>query len=192
MLILALAIVPFLLFLLLLAIPIDLAVRYESGEGLRSRIAWLFGLISRELGGERENQKNKPKKVKARNARRSFQKPLAIFRVRGFLGTLLLLIRRLVRSIHVRDVDVELEMGTGDPAETGLIFGLIGPSVAMAGSGFSSNIRIQPNFVENIFEGHAQVAVRVYPIMLIPPLVAFVLSPATLRGLWIMQRARQG
>jgi hypothetical protein len=136
----------------------------------------------RELGGERKNQKKKPKKVKAHNGRRSFQQPLAMFRVRGFLGRLLLLARRLVRSIHVQYVEVDLEVGTGDPAETGLIFGVIAPSVALATFGFTPNIRIQPNFVENTLEGYARVAVRVYPIMLLPPLVAFVLSPATLRG----------
>ena len=115
-----------------------------------------------------------------------------MFKARGFSGRLLLLITRLVRSVQVRDLDVEFQVGTGDPAEMGLLYGLIGPSVALAQSRFSPNIRIEPNFVEETFEGHARGAVRVYPIKLIPPLIAFVLSPATFRGIRALRRARKG
>ena len=184
----------FLLAVLLLSIPVDLAFSYERGEGSRSRmrIGWLFGLIGKELGGEKKGREKKPKEVKAKKGRRSFRGPLAVFRARGFSGRLFLLAKRLVRSVQVRDVDVEFQVGTGDPAETGLLFNVIGPSVALARSGFSPNIRIEPNFVEETFEGHARGALRVYPIKLIPSLLAFALSPVTFRGVWALRRARKG
>jgi len=190
----AIFLVPFFLAVLLLSIPVDLAFSYERGEGSRSRmrIKWLFGLIGKDLGGEKKGQEKKPKEIKAKKGRRSFRWPLAGFRARGFSGRLLLLARRLVRSVQVRDVDVEFQLGTGDPAETGLLFGVIGPSVALARSVFSTNIRIEPNFVEETFEGHARGAVRVYPVKLIPPLIAFALSPATFRGIRTMRKARKG
>ncbi len=115
-----------------------------------------------------------------------------MFSARGFSGRLLLLVRRLARSVQLRDVDVDFQIGTGDPLETGLLFGVIGPSVALARSSFSPNITIEPNFVEETFEGHARGAVRVYPIKLIPPLIAFALSPATFRGVMALRRARKG
>ena len=126
------------LVVLLPSIPIDLAFSYERGEGSRSRmrIGWLFGLIGKELGGEKKGREKKPKERKAKKGRRSFRR------------SLLLLARRLVRSVQVRDVDVEFQVGTGDPAETGLLYAVIGPSLALARSGFSPNIRIEPNFVE--------------------------------------------
>ena len=114
---------------------------------------------------------------------------MAAFRARGFSGKILRFASRLVRSVQVRDVDVELQIGTGDPAETGLLFAVIGPSLALA-SGSSPNIRIEPNFVEETLEGHARGTVRVYPIRLIPPLIAFALSPATFRGITALKRAR--
>ncbi len=185
---------PFFLAMLLLSIPVDLAFSYEKGEGSRSRmrIGWLFGLIGKELGGEKKGREKKPKELKAKKGRRSFRGPLAVLRARGFSGRLLLLARRLLQSVQVRDVDVEFQVGTGDPAEMGLLYGVIGPSVALARSSFSPNIRIEPNFVEETFEGHARGAVRVYPIRLIPPLVAFALSPATFRGVRALRRARKG
>jgi hypothetical protein len=184
----------FFLAVLLLSIPVDLTFSYERGDGSRSRmrIGWLFGLIGKELGGKKKGRAKKPKEMKAKKRRGSFRGPLAVFRARGFSGRLLLLVRRLVRTVQVRDVDVEFQVGTGDPAETGLLFGVIGPSAALVRSGFSPNIRIEPNFAEETFEGHARGAVRVYPIKLIPPLIAFGLSPATFRGVRALRRARKG
>ena len=184
----------FFLAVLFLSIPVDLTFSYERGESSRSRmrIGWLFGLIGKELGGEKKGREKKPKEMKAKKGRRSFRGPLAVFRARGFSGRLLLLARRLLRSVQVRDVDVELQVGTGDPAETGLLYSVIGPSVALARSGISPNIRIEPNFVEETFEGHVRGFVRVYPIKVIPSLIAFALSPATFRGLMALRRARQG
>ena len=182
----------FMAVLLLLSIPVDLRFSYERGEGSRSRmrIGWLFGLIGKELGGERKGREKKPKEIKAKKGWRSFRGPLAVFRARGISGRLLLLAGRLVRSVQVRDLDVEFQVGTGDPAEMGLLYGVIGPSVALARSRFSPNIRIEPNFVEETFEGHARGAVRVYPIKLIPPLIAFALSPTTFRGVMALRRGR--
>lgn len=182
------------LVVLLLSIPIDLAFSYERGEGSRSRmrIGWLFGLIGKEMGGERKGWEKKPKERKAKKGRRSFREPLAMFRARGFSGRLVLLARRLVRSVQVRDVDVEFQVGTGDPVETGLLYGLIWPVVVLARSRLSPNIRVDPNFVEETFRGHARGAVRAYPIRLIPPLISFALSPTTFRGLRAMRRAHKG
>ena len=194
MLIPAIALGPFFLTVLLLSIPVDLAFSYERGEDSRTRmrIGWLFGLIGKDLGGGKKGRQKKPKETKAKKGRRSFRGPLAVFRARGFSGRLLLLARRLVLSVQVRDVDVEFQVGTGDPVETALLFGVIRPSVALARSRFSPNIRIEPNFVEETFEGHARGALRVYPIKLIPTLLAFALSPVTFRGVWALRRARKG
>ena len=193
MLIPAIALGPFFMTVILLCIPVDLAFSYERGEDSRTRmrIGWLFGLIGKELGGEKRGRERKPKKMKAKMGRRSFPESLAVLRARGFAGRLFLLARRLVRLVQVRDLDIDFHFGTGDPAETGLLYGVIGPSVDLASSGLSANIRIEPNFVEEIFEGHARAAVRVYPIKLIPPLIAFAMSPATFRGIRAMRRARK-
>ena len=209
MLILAIVLGLVFLVVLLLSIPIDLAFSYERGKGERGegsqsrmRIGWLFGLIGKELGGKKKAQdekaqdekvqEKKPRKRNAKKGRMSVRGPLAMFAARGFSGRLFLLARRLARSIQVRDVDVEFQMGTGDPAETGQLFALIGPGLALARSSFSPNIRIDPNFVEETFRGHARGAVRAYPIRLIPPLIAFPLSPKTLQGAWAIRRARKG
>ena len=193
MLIPAIILGPFVLAGLLLCIPVDLTFTYERGESSRSRmrIGWLFGLLGKELGGEKQGGERQPKKMKAKKGRKNLPESLAVLRARGFAGRLFLLARRLVRLVQIRDLDIDFHLGTGDPAETGLLYGIIGPSVDLASSSLSPNIRIEPNFVEETFEGHARAAVRVYPIKLIPPLIAFALSPATFRGIMAMRRARK-
>ena len=192
MLIPAIILGPFVLAGLLLCIPVDLTFTYQRGESSRSRmrIGWLFGLIGKELGGEKQSGERKPKKMKAKTRRRSFPESLAVLRARGFAGRLFLLARRLVRSVQVRDLDIDFQLGTGDPAETGLLCGAMASSVALVQPGFSPNIRIEPNFVEETYEGHASGVVRAYPIKLIPPLLAFALSPATFRGVRAMRRSK--
>ena len=190
MLIPAIILGPLFLAVLLLSIPVDLAFFFERGEVSRSRmrIGWLFGLIGKELGGAKSGREKKPEEMKAKKRRRSSRGPMAAFRARGFSGKILRFANRLVRSVQLRNVDVELQIGTGDPAETGLLFAAIGPSLAQA-SGSSTNIRIEPNFVDETLEGHARGTIRVYPIRLIPPLIAFALSPATFRGVRALRKA---
>jgi len=83
-------------------------------------------------------------------------------------------------------------MGQEIPKRRGLLLGVIGPGVALARSGFSPNIRIEPDFVEETFEGHARGAVRVYPVKLVPSFIAFAMSPATFRGVRALRRTRKG
>jgi hypothetical protein len=148
---------PLFLAVFLLSIPVDLAFYFERGEVSRSRmrIGWLFGLIGKDLGGAKSGREKNPEEMKAKKGRGSIHGLMAAFRARGFSGKILRFANRLVRSIQVRDVDVELHIGTGDPAETGLLFAVIGPCLALA-SGSSPNIRIEPNFVEETLEGHAR------------------------------------
>ena len=191
MLIPAIILGPLFLAVFLLSIPVDLAFFFERGEVSRSRmrIGWLFGLIGKDMGGASSGREKKPEEMKAKKGRGSIRGPMAAFRARGFSGKILRFANRLVRSVQVRDVDVELQIGTGDPAETGLLFAVIGPCLALAASS-SPNIRIEPNFVEETLEGHARGTVRVYPIRLIPPIIAFALSPATFRGIKALKMAR--
>ncbi len=58
MLIPAIILGPFVLAGLFLCIPVDLTFTYETGESSRSRmrIGWLFGLIGKELGCEKQRR----------------------------------------------------------------------------------------------------------------------------------------
>ena len=177
------------LLVLLLSVPIDLAFSFEKKEGFRPRvrIGWLFGLIRKDLGSRKRRPKEpKPKK---RSTRRGPQRFFAMLKTRGFPGSFLKLGRRLLSTVKVRELKIDLRLGLGDPAETGLLFGAMAPLLAYAGSVTFADIAVEPDFLEDTLQGYGKGAVRVYPITLVPPLIMFALSPATIRGFMALRRA---
>ena len=180
------------LVILLLSVPVDLTFSLEKGEGVRSRlrIGWLFGLVGKDLGGKGKKLKPEMPKKPAGTRRRSSRPPLAMLRKRGLLAHSLKLARRLLRTIRVRELELDLEVGLGNAAETGRLFALVGPVLASARSISSFNINVEPDFHEETLRGHFSGSVRAYPIRLVPPVILFVLSLATFRGVGAMVGAR--
>ena len=181
------------LLILLLSVPVDLTFSLEKGEKLRSRvrIGWLFGLVGKDFGGEgRKPKPEKPKKPGGRR-KRSPRPFLVTLRTRGFLGHSLKLARRLLRTIRVRELELDLELGLGDPAETGRLFGLVGPVLANVRSISSFNINVEPDFDQEVLRGYCSGSVRAYPIRLVPPIILFALSLTTFRGVRAILGARR-
>lgn len=76
----------------------------------------------------------------------------------------------------------DFRAGLGNPADTGLLFALIGPAASRLSSSFPRQIRVEPSFEdETAFEGHLSGTVRLQPIQLVPPLMKFAFSSATIR-----------
>ena len=172
------------LLILLLSVPVDLTFSLEKGKGLRSRvrIGWLFGLVGKDFGGNGRNLKpEKPKRPGGR--RKKSPRPfLAMLRTRATLGHSLKLAWQLIRTIRVRELEMDLKLGLGDPAETGQLFGLVSPVLANIRSTSSFHINVEPDFQEEDLCGYCRGSVRAYPIRLVPPIILFALSLTTFQG----------
>jgi hypothetical protein len=83
-----------------------------------------------------------------------------------------------------------MKLGLGDPADTGILFGVITPLFIFTGSSQTIKINIQPDFERENLEGHAGGALRVYPVRFIKPVILFVFSMTTLKALKAMIAAR--
>ena len=181
------------LLILLLSVPVDLTFSLEMGKGLRSRvrIGWLFGLVGKDLGGNGRNLKpKKPKRPEGRR-KKSPRQFLAMLKTRAFLGHSLKLARRLLRTIRVRGLEMDLKLGLGDPAKTGQLFGLLSPVLANIRSTSSFYINVEPDFQEEDLCGYCYGSVRAYPIRLVPPFILFALSLTTFQGVRAMLGARR-
>ncbi len=194
--------VVFSLVLALLAVPVDLAFSVTKEEWFEStaRLGWLFGLIGTDLGGDKkkpkddegdEEVKEKEEKPKKKGKGRGAGALFAVLRSRGFIGNCVRLAERLLRTPRVRELKIVLRVGLGDPAETGMLLAMLNPPLAIVAANSSFDITVEPDFYEEVLEGCLRGSVRVVPIRLIPSLVAFGLSPTTIRGLWAMWRARR-
>ena len=184
------------LFVLLLSVPIDLSFSLKTDERFRSRvrIGWLFGLVGKDLGGgENANEpkdEEKPKK-QGRRSKRSPRPFLAAIRTRGFPGQSLRFARRMLRAIRVRELNLGLQIGLGDPAETGQLLGLVSPVTACVGAIPGVQMSVEPDFYEETFRSYCNGSVRIYPIRMVPPMVLFALSLTSFRGLKAMLGARR-
>ncbi|MEL6549022.1 MAG: DUF2953 domain-containing protein [Pseudomonadota bacterium] len=68
---------------------------------------------------------------------------------------------------------VEGRIGTGDPAETGQLYGYLSPLAACAGALPRAEFQVVPVFDRAVFEGQARAVVTFVPFRLLPPLWRF-------------------
>ena len=173
------------LFLLVLSVPLDLALRLDVHGRTRFslKLVWLFGLVGKELGRRKKKGKlKKAKPEKAKEKKGGARKALKILRTKGLLRQLKILVTDVLSSLSIRQLRADFRIGLDNPADTGLLFALIGPSLIFLSPSVRRSISIKPSFeVEAVLEGYAQAAVRLRPIRLVIPLLKFVFSLPTLR-----------
>ncbi len=176
-----------LFFVLLLAIPVDVVFYLEKEEDFKSGTTakWLFGLVSRDIGG----RERKPTK---RKGKRSIRPLLAMLRSRGFLRRVLRLLTDVLRRTKVRDLKLDVRVGLDDPADTGLLFAAIGPMAGYLMAFTPMDVEVQPDFEQETLRGFFRSDVRIFPIRLVLPFTLFALSPTTLRALRAMAAAGRG
>ena len=174
--------------ILVLSVPLDTVLRVDvyGRPKFRLRLSWLFGLISKEVGkGEKkptEKKKVVKEKQKPAESKRRIGDIFEILRTRGLLRQFIVLIRDVLRRFKIRDFIVDFRVGLGNPADTGLLFALIGPATFKMSSSFPHRIRVEPSFEdETAFEGYLSGTVRLQPIQLVSPLIKFTFSLATIR-----------
>lgn len=174
----------------LLAIPIDAGFALERTEKLRGHvnIRWLFGLARFHIAipppPKQPTHKTKAKEKEAhrRKQRHAPKKIVAILKQSAFRRRIYRFITRLLRAIHTHNLRLHVCIGLDDPADTGKLWALLGPVSAMATSLRRSEVRIIPEFTSAAFQFKSQGEVRVIPLELIAIIIAFALSPPTLRA----------
>ncbi len=171
-----------------LSIPLDLELYLDvSGRPiLKMRLAWLFGLVRKEIAKKEKKPEDKEKASKAKRKpgkkRPGARTILEILRVRGLLRQIRILLKDIVRLPRIRDLGADLRVGLGDPADTGLLFALVGPVTSYLGSSFPDEIKVQPSFAdEAVLEGSLHGVLRLRPILIVVPLLRFIFSVPAVR-----------
>jgi len=179
--------------LLSLAIPVDVAFRVQGIEPFEGNITvrWLFGLVRfpirvpADAKSRRSALEARPKTAKARAKRAKRDGGASVFvvlRQAAFRQRLYRLIKDLVRAAHLHHLRVRMELGLGDPADTGRLWALVGPLNALAQNLHDAEIRIEPDFVNPVlaFEAHGQFLL--VPLQFLVLIIAFALSPPVIRA----------
>ncbi len=128
-----------------------------------------------------------PEKVvrhrKRTTKRRSQSKAFALLRNADLRRRLVKLVRGLLRAIKIKTLDLHLRLGLDDPADTGRLWGILGPLNSQLAGIRTANIRIEPDFAAEVFSLHSQGRITVVPLRVLSISLFFLLSPQMIRAL---------
>jgi hypothetical protein len=171
-----------------LSVPVDLSVKAEIHSKLRFGLAlrWFFGLINVNITPREKREKKAKKEVETERRRRKkgpgFGTFLRVLRIRGLLGSVINLIKDAFKQLRYRDIEADFTIGTGDPADTGMLFAFIGPAITCLRPSLPAEIIVRPVADSALIEGYFHGTLRLRPIRFVPPLARFFFSVPVFRA----------
>ena len=177
------------LFLLVLIIPVETAFKLKSREKPYGKIvlSLMFGLITYPIYPQKAKiakdkpKAPKPKKGKRPKDRRRFLKLIGNTKL---LSSIIHTIRSLLSSIKPDLEKFYLRFGIGDPADTGVVWGCLGPISGFLYSLNNKNFAIEPDFFEPAFDLEAEGRLSIVPFEIILIFLRFLISPTVLKAYW--------
>lgn len=183
-----------LLLIALLAIPVTLRFRVSSHDALQNdvRLEWAFGLVrvriplqskTVDAKGEKHEQETRPSKRTSRKRGNVF----GALRQERFRRRMLRFVTDLWRAFHKRDLSLRLRVGLGDPADTGQLWAVLGPTAGLLATIPGASIRIEPEFLDPTLELDTSGSVGFVPLRVLYLSIALLMSPPVWRGLKAMR-----
>jgi hypothetical protein len=188
------------LLVILVAIPIDISFEIDRVEQMEGQLTvrWLFGLVrftTPITATGKTEAASAPEYPETETPRKPHQagRPLNVLGVLKqvtFRRRVYRLLRDLLRATHPHEMFLHLRLGLGDPADTGRLWAFVGPTAAYFANNIqSARIIVEPEFMDLVFEVHGHGRVYLIPLQFIALIIAFFLSPPSLRA-W--RTLRQG
>lgn len=179
----------------ILCVPIDASFNLTVSKNTRFRIRliWLFGLIRKELHRkEKKPEKKEKRKEKPKKKRRiKFSTVIKILRTKGLLRQIKNLVKGVLRQFRIKELVADLRLGLDDPAETAILFAVVGVTRPFINLPSKYRISVQPYFHDEVvFEGYLNGILRLQPIRLVWPVLRFIFSMAVLRVMKILVLSR--
>ena len=179
------------LIVFVLCVPLDAVLNLDTSQKpkFKMRMVWLFGLISKELSRKKKEPKEKklPEEKLKKKRGPGFSTFLKILRTKGLLKQIKDLLKGILCQFKIKELVVNLKLGLDDPADTGLLFALIGSARPFMSLPSQYQIRVQPSSYNGAaFEGYLHGVLRLQPIKLLRPFIGFVFSLAALRVVKIL------
>lgn len=179
----------------LLAIPLTVQFELSWRKVLKGRITllWLFGLVRIQFSPS----SNKPPSSSGENWKKSFKQPkrtadhkmhlYAGIQQKAFRRRIIRYLQDCWHAIHKRDLTLHGRVGLGDPADTGQLWAVMGPIVAIMDNVQSASIHIEPEFIDTTLELDSNGDIRLIPLQLIYLTLGLFLSPSVWHGVKLMR-----
>ena len=178
------------LIIFFLIIPVEIAFSLNNLEKPKSniRVKLIFGLINLQLFPQTPKEKKQEitEAVPVRKKKRvTFRKFLKIAENEKFVGKLSAFIKRILKSIKLQLSKLYFRLGLDDPADTGMLWGVMGPVSGILGYYSDNKIKIEPEFQDSAFDIDGTGNITIIPLEIIFISLIFLLSPVTVKTLWI-------
>jgi hypothetical protein len=186
------------LLVVMLSVPMTVAFRIDRIREIRGHVIlyWFFGLLRFRI-----NIPGVAKAVSSRKRKPGAKKEKHKLGVNGHTFFALVqqsaLRRRILRFIksfsgaaHGRDLYLRLRVGLGDPADTGRLWGFLGPLDGIAANLRHAEVRIEPEFVDSALELESHGEFRLVPLQFVALTAAFMLSPEIFQAWRTLRRSR--
>lgn len=178
-----------LIVLLLLAVPLTVTFNLLWSNGLSGQVilAWGNGLVHANIPIEPGTQSGDSKAAKHKKKRRSSSSGSvsfkALLRNKPFRERIVKYILDMWEAIGTRDVRLFMRIGLDNPADTGLLWAVLGPLSAILARSRYSEIALQPDFLQQTFALEGSGGVRIVPLRLLYLTLKLLLSPTIWSGL---------
>ena len=188
---------PIALMVATLAVPLVLFIEAERTDKLKVgwRLFWLFGLVkprsrTRSAPSPPERADARPAETAKERRRRRRRMAVAVLRTRGLSERVVQFALALLRRVTLERLQLDAMFGFENPADTGFVYGCLSPVLVMADvRGLS--IRCRPMFLESGLRGAFRATIRVRPLLVLGPIVAFLVSPPVVRAARAAWRTRK-
>lgn len=175
------------LLLLVLLIPINLQVHFVDKNMAQNHInvRWLFGLICVRITLDKlpfTARKRVPEESAYPQTIRAVKKHLSSLStvansdawtsVKKYGG-------KLWNAIQFRKMHLSLRLGLDDPADTGMLWGFVGPIAGYLSNHDDANICLVPVFTEETFEFRGRGYVQFIPLQVLSIILMFFISIRT-------------
>ena len=188
---------PIALMVAMLAVPLVLFIEAERTDKLkfRWRLFWLFGLVkprsrNRSAPSAPERAAARPAGTPKKRRGRGLRIAVAVLRTRGLIERVVRLALALLRRVTLERLQLDAMFGFENPADTGFVYGCLSPVLVLADVR-GLNIRCRPMFLESGVRGAFRATIRVRPLLVVGPIVAFLVSPPVFRAARVAWRARK-
>ena len=182
--------------ILLLIIPVELVFDFNNLDNKRSSIEFkmFFGLIQFQLYPKKKakikekivDSKYRDKDADIKGKKRfTFNKIFKIAMDEQFVAKVTGFIKNIFRSVKLRLEKLNIRLGLDDPADTGMLWGFVGPASAVLNFYCKHNVAIEPEFQDSVLDIDARGKVSVIPIEIVFISLVFLLSPLTVKTFWV-------
>lgn len=181
------------LMLFLLAIPVTLVVHVSTPRDVGGDIEvyWLFDLVrvpvsfsspKKSSGKKPENRKRNKRLSRKKGDWIKWARQPAVFK------RILQYMKDIWQAFYREDLQINLRIGLGDPADTGMLWGVIGPMAGMLKNVHDCAITLEPDFFDIAFDVKGSGKIRFYPLQLIFLTLGLLMSPKIWRTLPLIER----